>query len=324
MIIYILRRLLGLIWLFLGITIISFFVIHLAPGKPTGLVSDLNPKVSLEVRAKLEKLYGLDKPIGVQFKDWFLRLLRLDFGRSFLDDRLVIEKIKERLPITVLINILSLVCIFIIGIPIGIKAALRPGAFFDKSSTGLVFLGFAMPSFWLALLLMSFFGVSLRWFPIAGIKSIDFEFLSLPLKILDVARHLILPVFVSAFGSLAGISRYMRQGMLEVINSDYIKAARARGLSEMRVIYNHALRNALIPIITILGLSIPGLIGGSVIFETIFAIPGMGRLFFESVMSRDYPLIMGLLVLGSIFTLLGNLIADIAYAWVDPRIRYSH
>lgn len=323
MIVYIIRRLLGLIPLFIGISVISFFVIHLAPGKPTGIQSDLNPKVSLEVRAKLEKLYGLDKPIAEQFKNWFLRLLRFDFGRSFLDDRLVIEKIKERLPITVLINVLSLGLILIIGIPIGVKSALKPGSFFDKSSSGFVFLGFAMPSFWLALLLMSFFSVTLRWLPVSGIKSIDFEFLSLPLKILDVARHLILPVSVSAFGSLAGISRYMRQGMLEVIQSDYIKAARARGLSEVSVIYNHALRNALIPIITILGLSIPGLIGGSVIFETIFAIPGMGRLFFESVMSRDYPLIMGLLVLGSVFTLLGNLIADIAYAWVDPRIRYS-
>ncbi|MEW6008930.1 MAG: ABC transporter permease [Candidatus Omnitrophota bacterium] len=323
MIVYIFRRLCGLIPLLIGISAISFFVIHLAPGKPVGIQSDLNPKVSLEVRARLEKLYGLDKPVAVQFKNWFLRLLRFDFGRSFLDDRLVTEKIKERLPITVLINLLSLFLIFIIGIPIGVKSALKPGSFFDKVSTSLVFLGFAMPSFWLALLLMSFFAVTLRWLPVSGIKSIDFEFLTLPYKILDVARHLILPVFVSAFGSLAGISRYMRQGMLEVINSDYVRAARSRGLSEARVIYNHALRNALIPIITILGLSIPGLIGGSVIFETIFAIPGMGRLFFESVMSRDYTLIMGLLVLGSVFTLLGNLIADIAYAWVDPRIRYS-
>ena len=323
MITYIIKRIFILVPLFVGIILISFLVIHLAPGKPTGIQTDLNPKVSLEVRKRLEKLYGLDKPLIVQFKDWSLRLIRFDFGSSFIDDRPVWDKIKERMPITILINLLSLLFILIIGIPLGVKSALKQGSLFDKTSSSVVFLGFAMPTFWLALLLMGFLGVQLRILPISGIKSIDFEFLNIGLKITDVARHLALPVFVSAFGGLAGISRYMHQGMLEVINSDYCTAAFARGLPRHQVIYNHALRNALIPIITILGLSIPGLIGGSVIFETIFAIPGMGRLFFEGVMARDYPLIMGLLVLGSIFTLLGNLLADIAYAWVDPRIRYS-
>lgn len=323
MIAYIARRVINLIPIFLGIIAISFFVIHLAPGKPTSLATDLNPKVSLEVRERLEKLYGLDKPLAVQFKDWLLRFLRFDFGRSFSDDRSVWDKIKERMPITILINICSLMLILMVGIPIGVISALKPDSLFDRLSTGLVFLSFAMPSFWLALLLMNLFGVSLHLLPVSGITSIDFEFLSPLMKVGDVARHLILPVFVSALGGLAGISRYMREGILEVKNADYIRSARARGLSERRVIYRHVLRNALLPIITILGLSIPGLIGGSVIFETIFAIPGMGRLFFESVMGRDYPLIMGLLVLGGIFTLLGNLIADIAYAWADPRVRYS-
>lgn len=323
MISYLIKRIFILIPLFFGIILISFLVIHLAPGKPTGIQTDLNPKVSMEVRKRLEKLYGLDKPLIVQFKDWSLRLMRFDFGSSFIDDRPVWDKIKERMPITILINLLSLLLILVIGIPLGVKSALKQGSLFDKTSSSIVFLGFAMPTFWLALLLMGLLGVHLRILPISGIKSVDFEFLNPGLKIVDVARHLVLPVFVSAFGSLAGISRYMHQGMLEVINSDYCTAAFARGLPKNRVIYNHALRNALIPIITILGLSIPGLIGGSVIFETIFAIPGMGRLFFEGVMARDYPLIMGLLVLGSIFTLLGNLLADIAYAWVDPRIRYS-
>jgi peptide/nickel transport system permease protein len=323
MIVYIARRILNLIPLFIGITLISFFVIHLAPGKPTGIQTDLNPKVSLQVRQRLEKLYGLDKPLYVQFKDWFLRLIRFDFGRSFTDDRLVSDKIRERMPITIFINLCSLALILIVGIPIGIASALKPASLFDKTSTAVVFIAFAMPSFWLALLLMHLFGVTLRVLPISGIQSIDFEFLSPPMKVVDISKHLLLPVLVSALGGLAGISRYMREGMLQIKQADYIRAARSRGLSEKRVIYNHALRNGLLPIITILGLSLPGLIGGSVIFETVFAIPGMGRLFFESVMSRDYPLIMGLLVLGSIFTLLGNLIADIAYAWVDPRIRYS-
>ncbi len=323
MISYLIKRIFILIPLFFGIILISFLVIHLAPGKPTGIQTDLNPKVSMEVRKRLEKLYGLDKPLIVQFKDWSFRLIRFDFGSSFIDDRPVWDKIKERMPITILINLLSLLLILIIGIPLGVKSALKQGSLFDKTSSSVVFLGFAMPTFWLALLLMGLLGVHLRILPISGIKSIDFEFLNTGSKIVDIARHLALPVFVSAFGGLAGISRYMHQGMLEVINSDYCTAAFARGLPKNQVIYNHALRNALIPIITILGLSIPGLIGGSVIFETIFAIPGMGRLFFEGVMARDYPMIMGLLVLGSIFTLLGNLLADIAYAWVDPRIRYS-
>jgi peptide/nickel transport system permease protein len=323
MIQYIVRRLFSLIPLFVGITLISFFVIHLAPGKPSSLQTDLNPKVSLEVRERLAKVYGLDKPLIVQYKNWFLRLVRFDFGRSFLDDRLVWDKIKERIPITLGINLLSLLLILIVGIPLGVNAALKSGSFFDKATTVFVFFGFAMPTFWLALLLMNLFGINLQILPISGIKSIDFEFMNLAQKIADLGRHLILPVFVSAVGGLAGISRYMRQGMLEVKLSEFVLAARARGLPERVIIYNHALRNALIPIITILGLSLPGLFGGSVIFETIFAIPGLGRLFFEAVMSRDYPLIMGELVLGSILTLLGNLIADIANAYVDPRIRYS-
>jgi len=184
-----------------------------------------------------------------------------------------------------------------------------------------VFIGFAAPGFWLALILMSIFGVQLGWFPVVGIKSLDFEYLSLIGKILDLGHHLIIPILVSAVGGLAGISRYMRQSMLNVIHEDYIRTARAKGLSEREVIYKHALRNALLPIITILGLSIPGLIGGSVIFETIFSIPGMGQLLYQSVMARDYPTVMAGLVIGAILTLLANLIADIAYFYVDPRIR---
>lgn len=178
-----------------------------------------------------------------------------------------------------------------------------------------------MPSFWLALLLMDFFGVRLGLFPISGLRSIGYEYMGPMQQVFDYLHHLILPVFISAFGGLAGFSRYMRSNMLEVIRQDYILTARAKGLSERVVIYRHALRNALLPVITILGLSVPGLIGGSVIFETIFAIPGMGKLFYDGVMMRDYPLIMGILVIGAILTLIGNLLADIGYAMADPRIR---
>ncbi len=200
---------------------------------------------------------------------------------------------------------------------------MRRRSLFDQATTIFVFLGFATPSFWLALLLMDFLGVRLGLFPIAGIRSLGYEYMNFGGQILDLSHHLVLPVFVSAFGGLAGFSRYMRSNMLEVIRQDYILTARAKGLSERVVICKHALRNALLPVITILGLSVPGLIGGSVIFETIFAIPGMGKLFYDGVMMRDYPLIMGILVIGAVLTLVGNLLADAGYALADPRIRHA-
>jgi len=310
--------------LLLGITVISFLVIHLAPGAPTGLQTDLNPKITAEARARLEKIYGLDKPLHTQYLLWLKRLVVLDLGNSFsMDGRPVTDKIIERIPITILINVLSMFLIILIAIPIGVISASYQDSFFDKFTTVFVFIGFAVPTFWLALLLMILFGVNLGWLPISGLKSLNYEYLPTFGMIMDRAKHLILPIFVSAFGGLAGLSRYTRSNMLEVIRQDYIMTARSKGLKERAVIFKHALRNALLPVITILGLSVPGLIGGSVIFETIFAIPGMGQLFYMSVMARDYPVIMGILVIGAVLTLLGNLIADISYALADPRIKIA-
>jgi peptide/nickel transport system permease protein len=321
MLAYIARRLMGLVPVFLGITLISFFVIHLAPGKPTDLQTSLNPKVSYEARLRMEKLYGLDRPVYIQYLRWLKRFATIDFGRSYVDDRPVSRKIAERIPVTILINVLAMALILVAGIPLGVVSAVRRGSVLDRSSTVFAFIGFSAPEFWLALLSMSLFGITLGWLPISGLKSLDYEYFSLPGKFLDVARHLVLPVAISAFGGLAGISRYMRSSMIGIIRQDYIRTARAKGLDENTVIYRHALKNAMLPVITILGLSVPGLIGGSVIFESIFAIPGMGRLFYESVMSRDYPTIMGVLAIGAVLTLLGNLAADIAYSYADPRIR---
>ena len=321
MVSYIAKRLLGLIPVLFGITVVTFFVIHLSPGKPTRLQAEMSPKITLEAREKLDRLYGLDKPIYIQYWVWVKKLAVLDFGKSFTDERPVLVKIGERIPITITIELLSLFLIFLIAVPVGIMSAVKENSFFDRGSTVFVFIGFATPTFWLALLAMSLFGVQLGWLPISGIKSLDFGELNFFQKILDISRHLILPVFVSAFGGLAGISRYMRTSMLEVMHKDFIRTARAKGLSEKEVIYKHALKNALLPIVTIIGLSVPGLIGGSVIFESIYAIPGMGKLFFDSVMARDYPVIMGILFVGAILTLLGNLLADVMYACVDPRIR---
>ncbi|MGA1863459.1 MAG: ABC transporter permease [bacterium] len=320
---YIARRLLMMIPLVLGITIITFLVIHLAPGTPTDVQTQMNPRVSAEAREKLKRIYGLDKPLYRQYVDWLGRLARLDFGNSFTDGRAVMKKIRDSLPITIIINTLSLFLIFVVAIPIGVLSAAKQYSLFDKLTTIFVFIGFSAPTFWLALLLMILFGVRLNLLPISGIKSLYLPNPTFWNRFMDYARHLVLPVFVSAFGGLAGLSRYTRSNMLEVVRQDYIRTARAKGLSERSVIYKHALRNALMPVITILGLSVPGLIGGSVIFETIFSIPGMGQLFYGSVMARDYPVIMGILAIGAILTLFGNLLADISYAIVDPRISYQ-
>lgn len=310
--------------LLIGITIICFTVMHLAPGSPTDLQTQMNPKAGTEMKERLRAMYDLDKPLHQQYLLWINKLAVLDLGKSFSpDNRPVADKILERLPITIFINVLSMFLIIIVAIPIGILSAVHQDSLFDKITGVFVFIGFSVPTFWLALLLMIFFGITLGWLPISGIRSLNYEYLPPFSAFTDLTKHLILPVLISAFGGLAGLSRYMRSSMLEVIRQDYITTARAKGLSERVVIYKHALRNALLPIITILGLSIPGLIGGSVIFETIFAIPGMGQLFYMSVMARDYPVIMGILVIGAVLTLLGNLIADVSYALADPRIRVS-
>jgi peptide/nickel transport system permease protein len=306
----------------LGITLVSFTVIHLAPGTPTDMQTTLNPKASLEAQKRLRELYGLDKPLHVQYWDWLKRLAVLDFGLSFSPDRRPVwDKIRERIGVTVGLNLMAMLLVLTVAIPIGVIAASQPHSWFDRGTTLFVFFGFAMPTFWLALLLIMFFGVYLDWLPVSGLTSLNFRQFTFWQKAQDLAAHVMLPVLVSAFGGLAGMSRYMRGNMLEVIRQDFITTARAKGLPERTVIFKHALRNALLPVITILGLSVPGLIGGSVIFESIFAIPGMGQLFYGAVMARDYPLVMGELVIGAVLTLMGNLLADVGYALVDPRIR---
>jgi peptide/nickel transport system permease protein len=312
-------------WMFLvllGITCISFFVIHLAPGAPSDTETTLNPLAGEAARRQLEVLYGLDRPLYVQYFDWVVRLLHFDFGNSMsADARPVLAKIIERLPLTIGVNVISLFLVLIIAIPLGIITACKQNSLLDRVVTILVFLGFAMPSFWLALLLMLFFGIEYQWFPVSGLTSLNFSELGFWGKCADIASHLVLPVIVYTVGGLAGMSRYMRACMLEVLRQDYILTARSKGLSQHAVILRHALRNALLPVITLLGLSVPGLIGGSVIIESIFALPGLGQLFYAAVMARDYTMIMGNLVLGAVLTLAGNLLADICYGLADPRIR---
>jgi len=323
MLAYALRRLLLAVPLLLGITFISLMVIHLAPGDPVEVqTGDMTERNIREAYKALREMYGLDKPLHVQYWNWLSRIVRLDFGRSFAPDgRLVLTKISERLPITLLLNVIEMLIILSLAVPIGVLSATRQYSAFDKVTTIFVFLGFATPDFWLALLLMILFGVQLGWLPISGLRSLNWEYLTFWRQQLDFLSHLALPILVATFGGLAGFSRYMRQSMLEVVRQDYIQTARAKGLAERVVVGKHALRNAMLPIVTILGLSLPGLIGGSVIVEWIFAIPGMGQLMVQAAFERDYPVLMGNLVIVSTLTLFANLAADLAYSLVDPRIR---
>jgi peptide/nickel transport system permease protein len=323
MVTYLFKRIIYLVPVLIGITVITFGVMHLAPGKPTDMLTDMNAKISPEAKTKLIELYGLNKPWHVQYFDWLKRFVRFDFGNSFKDGRPALRKIAERLPATLLLNILSLGLILCIAIPIGVLSAIYHNRLFDRAMTVFVFIGFSIPTFWLALLLMILFGLKLGWLPLSGLHSLTFAELSLPAKVLDICRHLVLPVVISTFTGLAGLSRFTRSSMLEVIRQDYIRTAYAKGMPAEQVILKHAVRNALLPVVTILGLSLPALIGGGFIFETIFAYPGMGRLGYEAIMARDYPVVMAVGTIAAVLTLLGNLLADLTYAWVDPRIRYK-
>ena len=318
----------------IGISLISFFIMHLAPGDITNNEASFNPKASEESRQRLREMYHLDKPVIVQYGLWLKRLVKLDFGNSFAshqkpvfwqttdkDGNVTKGMIQEALPITLLINVLGLVITLSLAIPLGILAARKYLGWQDKSITLFNFIGFSIPGFWLSLLLMYWLGVVNNWLPISGIHSLNYDALGTWGKIKDTFSHLLMPVIIPSITGLAGITLFVKNGMLDVLQQDYITTARAKGLNEHKVVYTHALRNALLPLITIVGLAIPGLIGGSVIAETLFAIPGMGKLFFDSVTSRDFPVVMGILTIGSALTLIGNLIADVAYAWADPRVR---
>lgn len=320
---YIARRLLQMIPLLLGISIINFAIIHLAPGDPVLLLSERN--ATPEELARIRALYGLDQPIYIQYLRWLSHVIRGDFGRSFVDGRPVIDHILERLPYTLLLNFIVMVVIYAIALPVGIMSALKQYSKFDHAVTLLAFLGQATPSFWFALLLIYTVGVKLNWLPIAGAGTIGVSVRTdgLWATILDRAKYLVLPVTVMSLGSLAGIARYMRSSMLEVIRQDYVRTARAKGLPEKVVILKHALRNALLPIVTLLGFELPILFGGSVIIETIFSWPGLGLLSIRAIFQRDYQIVMAMNMIGAVLMILGNFLSDVLYIIVDPRIKYS-
>ena len=323
---YIIRRLLLIIPTFIGISIISFAIIHIAPGNPAMLSIQggmLGKGASPANIAEMQKVLGLDKPLYVQYFQWVGRLLRFDFGRSFKDHRKVIDKIMEALPNTLLLNIISFLLIYSISLPLGIWSAIKQNTVVDKGITSILFVLYSLPVIWVALLLILFFYVKLDWLPVGGLQSLQASEYSTFPWLLDRVKHIILPVTCFTYAGFALISRYVRSSMLEVINQDYIRTARSKGLKEKKVIWRHGFSNALIPIVTLLGLELPGLLGGSIIIEQIFAWPGLGWLFFDALNARDYMTIMGLTVFTASLVLIGTLLADLLYAVVDPRIHYD-
>jgi peptide/nickel transport system permease protein len=316
---YLFRRLLYTLITLIGISIISWVIITQAPGSPIALT--LDPKVSPKIIEQMEKNYDLDKPI---YQQYFLWLKRLFTGKlySFKDGRPVLKKIGERIWNTLLLNVVAMLIIFSLAIPLGIFSAKRQYTFLDNLGTFGAYLGISIPSFWLAYLLI-LGTVKLFGYPVLGMRSFVTEDFTTVEIILDRLWHLMLPSVILAIGGIAALSRYTRSSMLEVIRQDYIRTAKAKGLSEETVYYKHALRNALLPIITLFGFLIPGLIGGSIIMETVFAWPGIGRLAYQAVLARDYPLVMTINTITAVLVLIGNFIADILYGIADPRIRYQ-
>ena len=305
--------------LMLGVTILCFAVMHLAPGDPTQLMGDLDPR--MHANAAMNAAYGLDMPVWKQYLHWIGNLVQGNLGKSLAPDgRPVWDKIADAMPLTLWLNVAGLVLVLVPSVLIGVWVSLKPFGARDGVVTLVLYLGLAAPSVWLALLGMQYFGITLGWVPLSGLQSFGADSWPWWQRWPDIMWHLALPLGVGLVGSLAGISRFIRGSMIETLQQDYILTARAKGAGEKRVLWKHALRNALLPLVTILGLSVPGLIGGSVIMESLFALPGLGQLFYTAVMMRDYPVIMALLTLGAVLTLAGNLLADVAYAVVDPRV----
>lgn len=327
MIPYVARRLAQAIPLLFGIATLTFVVIHLAPGDPMDAHIERivqrggGSERAIVMAEALRERFGLDQPLHVQYGRWLSNFVRGDFGTSFIHRRPVRDLLVEAIPYTLQLTLLAMLLETVIGVGLGVVAAIRQGGWTDRVVTLGSLVMLSIPAFWLALMLVLLFSVQLGWLPTSQTRSMDYEFFSLGGRIADRLRHLVLPLAVLGVASSAGTVRYMRNRMLDVLNEDYIVAAQARGLSERRIVTRHALPNALAPIITRFGLSLPFLLGGAAIIETIFAWPGMGRLVVEAVQGRDYPVIMATTMMGAVLTVFGNLLADVLQAWIDPRVR---
>ncbi len=335
---YLLQRILLLGLTFIAITVIQFGIIHNAPGDPVELFFAGGLAAGIEgvqtdrladverAKAALRSQLGLDRPLPVQYAVWLKKTLTGDFGNSFKDRRPVWEKIRERIPLTVTLAASAIFITFALSIPLGILSAIKEGSLADRASTLLLFMLVSLPSFWIGTLIIIFFcgGDFLDWFPPAGVHSLDYD-PSWPWarRVGDYMHHLAMPIFVTTYGAFAFQSRILRSSMLDAKSQDYVRTARAKGVSERVVVFKHILRNSIIPIATNIGGILPALIGGSVIIETIFSLPGLGFLGYQAVLARDYPVVLALLTVSSALTLIGILLSDLALVLVDPRIRFE-
>lgn len=313
---FLVKRLAGMVPLLLGVSLILFGVLHLAPGSPLDVYAD-NPSVSPEALEQMRLALGLDQPAYLQYFSWIRGFLTGEWGYSIRTGQPVMREVALHLGPTLILGGVSFLLALVLAVPLGVLSALRRSSAVDYAITFGSFLGISMPVFWLALMLQLLFSVQWRLLPSAGMTTIGDG--SVP----DLLRHLILPASILAFASVAGWSRYMRSSMVEVLGQDYVRTAKAKGVRPRQVIYRHALRNAMVPMITVIALDFAGIVSGAVITETIFAWPGIGRLFIESMNGRDYPVLMALMMIGSLALLICNLLADLAYAVADPRIRYE-
>ena len=322
---YILRRLIQAIPILIGISVVSFLIVYLAPGDP--LERFRSGRVSPQVIENLRRLYGLDKPLLEQFVSWFTAFWQFPFrhdawGFSFVDGRPVIDKIAEKVPTTLLLMGTALIVTIIVAIPLGVLAAVKQYSWADKIITTIATVGYALPSFVLGLLLFFVFNVYFKPGTALHLPGFGMQTLGKEGNLLDLASHMVLPVSSLAIQQVAGWSRYMRSSMLEVLRQDYMRTAKAKGLPGSRVVFKHGLRNALIPVITLLGLSLPSLLAGAAITESIFTWPGLGFMSVQSVQTNDYPVVLATVMIGGVMVILGNLVADVLYGLVDPRIKY--
>jgi peptide/nickel transport system permease protein len=325
---YLVRRLLGAVPLVLGVATLVFFVLSVAPGDPA--LFFIHPGMTAETIARIRTNFGLDEPLLVRYVKWLGAMLTGDFGYSFSYGRPVVDVIRSFLPNTLLLSGCALVLSFLIGTAVGVVQAVRHRSRTDSVLSVVLLFFYSMPSFWLALMLVLVLSVFARsawgwpiWFPVSGMTSMDYGAMGPGARLLDRAWHLALPVLSLTLVLTAGVARFVRTSMLEVVRQDYIRTARAKGLPERTVVLKHALRNALIPVVTLGGLYIPLLFGGTVFIETIFSWPGMGKAIVDAISARDFPLVMAISFMFAALVVAGNLLADLLYAVVDPRIRHG-
>jgi len=321
MIQYIVRRILVSIPLIWALATATFFIVRLAPGDPLAMY--YNPEIDPAVMETIRVRLGLDQPLHIQYVRWLGSLAQGELGMSFSHHRPVLDILRETIPNTLTLTVFSLALILVVGVVVGVISAVRQYSLVDHASTLAALFIYSMPGFWLGLMLIILFSLKLGWLPASQMESVDAEYMTAAARFWDHLKHLVMPTFVLGIASAAGVARYMRGSLLEVIRQDYIRTARAKGLSEHRVIFKHALVNALIPIITLLGLYLPFLLSGAVVTETIFAWPGMGRVTIGAIFARDYPIVMATNLIAGVMVVGGNLLADILYGIVDPRIRYE-